>query len=312
MLRANRSHGADIPELLRTHPVTTTRVSEAKDRAAGVAARTDPLIVHSTQPLNPGLPTAMHASLASVERAPGRDFEWMRERIRVLTARTAGEAAAEYRRKVAAGTALTDAEHYGYAIARIQLGTAEEALDDLAALHTRHPDMFLVDLALAEAEYRAGRADAAEARYAELAARQPRNRAIVLSYAGMLAERARREDGLRAQAVLRPLLATGIDDPAFQRAFARASELAGDVVRAGEAHAEAAFLTGRAEDALNQLQRLKDTHALDYVQRSRIDARIAAMTPIVLELRADGIRPGGRTQPLGESRPGLTIHAHPR
>jgi beta-barrel assembly-enhancing protease len=312
MLRANRSAGADVPELLRTHPVTTTRISEAKDRAAGVAARTDPLVVHPTLPLNPGLPTTVHASLASVERAPGRDFEWMRERIRVLTARTAGEAAAEYRRTVAAGTPLSDAEHYGYAIARTQLGNADEAIDDLAALHLRHPDMFLVDLALAEAEYRAGRADAAEARYAELAARQPQNRAIVLSYSAMLAERGRREDGLRAQAVLRPLLATGLDDPAFQRAFARASELAGDMVRAGEAHAEAAFLTGRAEDALNQLQRLKDSHALDYVQRSRIDSRIAAMTPIVLQLRADGIRAGGRNQPLGEARPGLTIHAHPR
>ena len=36
--------------------------------------------------------------------------------------------------------------------------------------------------------------------------------------------------------------------------FARACELAGDKVRAGEAHADAAYLNGRAEDALNQLK----------------------------------------------------------
>ena len=39
-----------------------------------------------------------------------------------------------------------------------------------------------------------------------------------------------------------------------------------------------------------QLNNLKKRSTLDYYARSRIDARIAAITPTVLELRRQGIR----------------------
>ena len=70
----------------------------------------------------------------------------------------------------------------------------------------------------------------------------------------------------------------------------RANELAGDLARAGEAYAEAAFLNGPAEQALIQLQNTKRPEDLDYYARARVDARIAAITPQVLELRRQGIR----------------------
>ena len=50
-------------------------------------------------------------------------------------------------------------------------------------------------------------------------------------------------------------------------------------------------LSGRPQDALNQLERLKK-QPLDYYQRAWIDARIAAMTPTVLESRRRGLKPG--------------------
>ena len=106
----------------------------------------------------------------------------------------------------------------------------------------------------------------------------------------MLAERGGIEAGKRAVAVLRPLLGQAGDDPLFQQTFARASEIAGDLVRAGEAYAEAAYLNGRPEQALIQLNTLKKRPDLDYYARARIDARIAAITPTVLELRRQGVR----------------------
>ena len=74
----------------------------------------------------------------------------------------------------------------------------------------------------------------------------------------------------------------------FQQTFARSSEIAGDPVRAGEAYAEAAYLNGRPEQALVQLNTLKKRSDVDYYARARIDARIAAITPTVLELRRAG------------------------
>jgi predicted Zn-dependent protease len=66
--------------------------------------------------------------------------------------------------------------------------------------------------------------------------------------------------------------------------------MAGDPVRAGEAWAEAAYLNGRPEQALLQLNTLKKRDDLDYYARARIDARIAVITPVVLELQRQGIR----------------------
>ena len=96
----------------------------------------------------------------------------------------------------------------------------------------------------------------------------PSNRAVALTYAGILDERNTPAAGKRAQAVLRPLLASGRDDPVFQQTFARSSEIAGDPVRAGEAYAEAAYLNGRPEQALVQLNTLKKRSDVDYYARS--------------------------------------------
>ena len=95
----------------------------------------------------------------------------------------------------------------------------------------------------------------------------------------------------QGQAVLLGIVRrTAADDPVFQRTFARVHEIAGDQVRAGEAWAEAAYLSGRAEQALVQLNTLRQRDDVDYYARARIDARIAAITPVVLELRRQGIR----------------------
>src|SRR5690606_17939449 len=110
-----------------------------------------------------------------------------------------------------------------------------------------------------------------------------------------------------AQAILRPMLLRNPGDATLQRSYARASELAGDLVRAAEAYAEAAYLNGRAEDAVNQLQALKLRDDLDYYQRSRIDARIGEMMPLVLELREEGLR----AERQGRDGRGLAFDAQP-
>jgi len=120
-------------------------------------------------------------------------------------------------------------------------------------------------------------------------ARMPTHRALALSYARLLGERNTHAAGQRAVAVLRPLLGNASNDLPFQQAYARANEIAGDPARAGEAWAEAAYLSGRPEQALVQLNNLKKNQALDYYARARVDARIAAITPTVLELLRQGV-----------------------
>lgn len=301
MQRATRSQGDSAPDFLRTHPVTTTRISEAKDRASELRNKASGPDGLSAEPLNPALPGRVHESLSLAHGPDPLGFAFARERLRVLSATSPAEALAEYRRRELAGEKLGEAERYGYALVMARTGEAATALDILRPLAEQHSDRYWIELARAEALERDGQRSAADAAFGRLLDRQPRNRAIAMTYAGLLAERGTREAGLAAQAVLRPVLGESPYDPALQESFGRACELAGDLPRAAEAFAEAAFLSGRAEDALNQLQRLKESAGIDYVQRARIDARIAEMTPIVLELRERGIRAGDRSRSLGQA-----------
>lgn len=309
--RANR--GSDpfyqVPDYLMTHPITTTRIAEARERAerlrrargSGEVCVRDPDGPDTCRrddtpraPLdlatagNPLLPSGVRLDGALATGGTGL-FDYARERLRVLSADTPRAALTEYER-LAAVKPLTPAQRYGRALARLRANRADTAAEELARLLEERPGSGWVALALAEAEAKAGRAGEADARFEALLRQAPGNRAIALTYAAALNERGTAEAGRRAQAVLRPLLGTAGKDVVFQRTFARASELAGDPVRAGEAYAEAAYLGGRPELALVQLNNLKRREDLDYYARARIEARIAAITPTVLELRRQGVR----------------------
>lgn len=310
--RSNRGGDRErTPDYLQTHPVTTTRIAEAKERAAQLGKGT---ITASTStpeggtvtervprpgsPVaianaaggsgNPLLPSGLRIE-AMAARGDSGQFAFAKERLRVLSADSPDAAIREYEQQRRAGR-LSEAQRYGLAIARVRAGQGAAALADLDELVQANPGHLWLGLAMAEAEARSGQATAADARLGALRARMPHNRAVALTWARILGERNTPEAGRRAQEILRPLLASAGDDPTFQATFARANEIAGDMVRAGEAHAEVAYLNGRPEQALVQLNTLRKRDDLDYYARARIDARIAAITPTVLELRRQGVR----------------------
>jgi predicted Zn-dependent protease len=138
---------------------------------------------------------------------------------------------------------------------------------------------------LAESEGFVGEHEAARKRLERLAAERPGNRLVTQAQAEQLSSGGNRAGAHKAADLLRPLVADRYEDVSLQLAFARANELAGDEVRAGEAHAEVALLNGRISDALYQLQSLIKRPDVDYYQRARIEARIAEVTPYALEQR---------------------------
>ena len=293
MQRASRgnSGGYQLPEYLRSHPVTTTRISETRQRAQKLVAER-PTAAGAPRTTGSLMLPSQYSLGAASAAGPGEDFGWARERLRVLSATDPATALREYRALARTpGAETTDPQRYGLALAQLRAGYPAEAEATLDELGKRHPQQLWLELARAEAAAVAGRKAQASERFDALLARHPDSRAVRLTYAQVLGEAATPAAGRRAQEVLRPLLATSAEDPLFQRNFARASELAGDIVRAGEAYAETAYLNGRAVDALNQLAGLMKRGDLDYYQRARIEARMAAITPVVLEMQRQGVRP---------------------
>lgn len=288
--RANRAdYFGETPGYLMTHPVNTTRISEAKARAEQIARTPVGFSTGDTGTDNPLLPGGYKLEPAQANGGGTGQFAYARERLRVLSADSPTTAIREYERMGKAAT-LGEAQRYGLALAKIRANQAAAAATSLAELLEKHPGDLWLTLALGEAEASAGNTAAADARFEGVLRSMPHNRPAALTYARVLAERNTPSAGKRAQAVLRPLLGQSGEDPGFQQLFARASEVAGDPIRAGEAYAEAAFLNGRPELALVQLNKLKKRPDLDYYARARIDARIAAITPTVLELERQGIR----------------------
>ena len=281
---------ASAPGYLQTHPLTLSRISEARERANQL----EPAVAVSSNAgsgnllLPPGLQIATQASGSQGLGATG-DFGWARERLRVLSASSPSQAIREYQ-QMRARQPLDEVQRYGLAVAHQQAGQHADALRELAPMAASHPRNLWVQVAMAKAEARTGKPADADQRLSSLLARMPTHRALALSHAQLLGERNTRDAGQQAVAVLRPLAAGAGNDVTFQQVYARANEVAGDPVRAGEAWAEAAFLGGRPEQALVQLNNLKKNQQLDYYARARIDARIAAITPTVLELRRQGVR----------------------
>jgi len=305
------------PEYLRTHPVTVTRISEAKARAEQISRDGLPeltSIPHSSSN-HPLLSAQVHiADLPGPIRGSSGQFDWARERVRALTAITADELLHHYQnlhRSQMGG--LSGAQRYGMAVARLRnggiLNTVE--LQQLQALYTAHPDNLWVHLILAQAISRSGQHDLANTHFANLLRQRPGNRAIALTWAQALNEQGSVQAGQQAQTMLRPLLTSASDDPEFQRQFARASELAGDTARASEAYADLAWLNGRPEQALRLFQALLQREDLDYVSRARVSARVETIMPLVLELRQLGaVGTQLKASGLGKTAPADYSHEH--
>ncbi|HXD83339.1 MAG TPA: M48 family metalloprotease [Rudaea sp.] len=308
----------DVPALLMDHPVTLKRISEAKERALvvkkeetqrrasltsarSVGAQVSPLLRFPGSRMSS---SAMAAELARPAETPAQQrarsegyYELMRERVRVLASTQPTQTATYYSDNLQNTPGFaTIANRYGQALALVRAGDAKKAVPLAAKLAAEHPDQLVLQLSVGSAEAMSGARDAALKRYTSLEADYPDNRALVLAHAQALLQVNDLASARLAQKILRPQLSNDDEDPDLQTVFARACELAGDHVRAGEAHADAAYLNGRAEDALNQLKDLTKRSDLDYYQRARIEARIAEITPVVLELRRRKIKPEDQGQ----------------
>ena len=296
--------GENVPALLQDHPVTTLRISDAKARARALIAAQKSLPSASIDPQQWSRITAPIAFVkdpALLMHAPKAgdlgSYALMRERVRVL----AGDATREatyYKSNLASRRDFdTPENHYGYALALTRSGRGAQAMAQLQPLLRRWPDNLILKLALADAELQAGQRASALSIYHELNAQSPNNRAVALAYAKALTVAGDKDQARLAADLLRPLL-DNASEPEIYSAYARASDQAGDSVRAGEAYADASYYSGRPFDAMEQLKRLLKRNDLDYYARVRIEARISELTPLVLELKKRRIQtednPDGR------------------
>jgi len=262
MGRITRAMGEGPPEYLRTHPVSVSRISEARDRAR---------------------------TMETPKPSDGRNFYLVQARLRAMTAKTPDEALEWFKHRMERADISqteSDALFYGSAIAYQDKGNFDEARKLLQSLLDREPHM-AYELQMADLDLESGRGDQAIDLLSGLYNNFPGNHAISLQYAKTLLNSQDPGQAERAAVVLRQQLLEHPDDPVLYELYARSANIAGDSVQAKEAIAESYYLRGGIHEAAMQLQALADDDDLDYYQRARITARITELRMELAKLGQD-------------------------
>jgi predicted Zn-dependent protease len=255
-LGRRESRSADvIPELLRTHPTSNDRISEARARARQ-------------------LPRTNHVDSLGYGLAKAR--------IRVLSARTP-ETAEAYYRLLADST--DPADRYGYALSLSVTGRHDQAERIFRALGTENPSVIAYRIGRAEALMAAGLDEQAMAVYAEANALSPRNVPLVISYGEALIVSGKAAE---AHAVLLDLLNNVDPAPAQIELLARAANAEGDIINAHHYMSEYYASIGNLPLAIAQLNMALEAPGLNSVQRARFNARIDEFEEYLAEAERRG------------------------
>ncbi len=244
--RAGRYYGTQLPEFLLTHPVTSDRLAEAKDRAAAM-----PAVGERALP----------------------EFELAQARVRVLTAEDPAQPLGYFRGELARDEGA-DASRYGLALALARAKDAPGARRELGRLLERDPDRLAYRLALARVEVGIGDRERGLAMFAETLPLFPGNHPLTVEYVQALLQ-----SGKAAEA--RGLLLEHTRDrevgPALYQLLARASGEAGFVAEAHGYMAESYYGLGHLGEALRQLELALARPGLDFYLESRLQSRRAEL-----------------------------------
>jgi predicted Zn-dependent protease len=233
----------DIPEFVLTHPVTSTRIAESRDRAE---------------------------SYPRPRPQPEISYQVVRERARVIVATDDAELERYFAGEKSAGR-YGVGEQYGAALADMTRGHAGDSVAILAELRSGHEGHPMIAGALGQAQMAAGATDAALATFAEALRLSPRNVPLTIRYAEALmrVDRAR-----EAHVVLLDLFNNVAPTPEQIRLTAIAASAAGDTGDAYFYMSEYHIANGNLPLSVQQLELALAAPDLTAVQRHRFQARM--------------------------------------
>jgi beta-barrel assembly-enhancing protease len=233
-----------VPELLRTHPVTSSRIAESKDRALQYP------------------PVKVTDSLG---------YALTKERVRVLSAPRGSDPRDYYAALGSNDADLSLAQTYGRALAQLVGGDARGAIATFERLRASYPEVMQFHTALGQAQLAAG--DTRQALETLERARNlaPRNVPVTVRYGEALLLAGRPK---RAHEVLLDLFNNVPPTQEQIKLTAKAANAAGDVADAYSYMAEYHLMGGDLLLAINQLELALSVPNITQQQRSKYVARI--------------------------------------
>ncbi len=246
--RVNETNLTDLPEFLRTHPVTTSRIADARNRAERLPARA---------------------------ARDSQDYLHVHAKLRATASGNSVEVVRGFRVNLDQGKYRdVYAERYGYALALLRNRDFAGARAETQKLVAHQPNRVYYRILQAEIEMTAQRTDPALAIYAQAYKTTPTHPGLLRYYAEALLKVRQTP---RAYELLKIAVRQTTDDPILYRLLAQAAGDSGHPFDAHKAMAEHYYLNGDPKAALEQL-RLALRYAGDnFYQASSIEARISAI-----------------------------------
>lgn len=235
----SRYYQTDYPDFLRTHPVTTTRIVEAKARA-------------DRYPKN-------HIN-------ESEQFLFIRERLKVLIATSAEYPLSSY--QPAPDPKLEPHRAYGHGIALLRAGHNRESVTVFEQLLAQDQANLLSHLGLATAHLANGDTAEAKRSYALAERLFPGNPVLEYRHAEALVAM---NEPLAARNLLQSLRSKQPDDPNVYRLLAVSSAETDRPVDALIFTSEYHYLNGRTRLAIEQLETARGDKDLSPQDRSRLD-----------------------------------------
>ena len=248
MQRINRPNESNLPEFLRTHPVTTARISDSRNRAEQYPYRQvlDSLEFHLVQ-----------AKLRAT--APGDPADIVRA----------------FASNVAEGkSANLEAERYGYALALVRARRYDTARTQVRTLLERDGTNPFYRILQADLEIAAGRADVGLQHYAAAYQRDPSYYPLAINYARALVRNNRTRE---AEPIIRASIKQRPEDPALYQLLSQAAGANGKPAEAHQAQAEYYYLQGDPSAAIEQLRLASRYAGNNFYLQSSVEARIQAI-----------------------------------
>lgn len=243
---ASRLHGPQAPEFLRTHPVNTSRIADAKSRAAQMPS--PPLREES-------------------------DFHHARARIRALAEYDKSTAIKEFAKNLKSGSYPDKAaEQYGYVLALLRGNKHKKAKEVLQSLLAKDPYRIAYIIANAEIAAAAKQGKQVEQIYKKALDLYPTNNIITYYYSHYLLES---EQFAKARSLLKERTRTPVNTPNLYRYLSRAEAELGNESAAHEAMAEYYFLSGQIHQAVNQLKlAIENVNREDFYKTTQMEAKL--------------------------------------
>jgi predicted Zn-dependent protease len=243
--QSSRYYGKDIPEFLRTHPVTASRISDTRGRSETYPYKQYP------------------DSLA---------YQLTKAKLRVLTDTNTTEVQKYFQAKLTLGTTeQRTVAQYGMGLVALTLQKFQDAESIFQSLAQTYPNQVQYGTALARTALEARRFDVALDRYKKLTEKFPNKEAIKLEYAESLLKTG---DSKQAQKILATLNADTQRLPVYTQLLA---QVYGNLHQPAQSHrylAEYYYATGQTREAILQIRLAKNSRGLTPQLEAILDERL--------------------------------------